>query len=323
MMKKICPVCDSLLGNTNYCRQCRRVVRQPLMRNADYYLNEMRPESRSDGEKQTERNAVLQQKPVPVLNQSRTSAARKPGKIYIYGGIAAGIFLMLVVSAFFIGIMLAKESTVDIGGNWEEGYYEDSDYLEFEEEDVKSAGISCTGYQHFPVNGKEAADAMNRFFIESHFEYQVEREEAYSDNYGFEEETGVVTYYQTLESFYFEDGVAEGEAAGGEEYVYQYADIDYDTATGELHEYSSFLNSQEASFAFLEEFLRVVESLALIPEEESSVSGIMEKAKADFAENGEGYVLEGLFYVSIYQEEDGVSVFVECGAPVEIEDQEL
>lgn len=84
-----------------------------------------------------------------------------------------------------------------------------------------------------------------------------------------------------------------------------------------------FLRVRKLPSPFLEEFLRVVESLALIPEEESSISGIMEKARADFAENGEGFVLEGLFYVSIYQEEDGVSVFVECGAPVEIEDQEL
>ncbi|WP_333647607.1 hypothetical protein [Lacrimispora sp.] len=319
MMKKICPVCDTQLGDTNYCKQCRRVVRQPVMWNTDYYLNEMRP----GGEKEGEQKAALQRKPVPVPTPPRNSPAGKSGKIYVYGGIAAGMFFVLLVFVFCIGLMLAKESNVNNRSNWEEEYYGDSDYLEFEEEDVKSAGVPCTGYEHFPVNGKEAADAMNRFFIESYYEYQVEREAVYSDNYGFEEETGVVTYYQTLESFSFEEEVPEGQETDGEDYVYQYADIDYDTATGDLHEYSSFLKSEEASFAFLEEFLRVVESLALIPEEESSISGIMEKARADFAENGEGFVLEGLFYVSIYQEEDGVSVFVECGAPVEIEDQEL
>ncbi len=325
MVKKICPVCDAPLAETNYCKRCRRMVRQPLVWNAEYYLNEMRPAGAGAPRRTEVQEPVI--KPIPSFAPGPVipSATGKTGNNQAYAGVVVVIILALLVFLFSIAFLLSphmRNLNDDREISFQENFYDDSGYMDFEEEDVKSAGIPCTGFEHFPVSGKEAADSMNRFFVESYFEYQVRREEVYSDNYGSEEDTGVVTYYQTLESFYFEEEFPEKEEAGDGSYMYQYADLDYDTATGELHDYSSFLKSQEASFAFLEEFLRVVESLALIPEEESSVSAIMEKARADFAVNGESYVLEGLFYISIYQEEDGVSIIVQCGAPREIEDRE-
>jgi hypothetical protein len=47
MMKKICPVCDLPVNETNYCPRCRKIVRQPVLWNADYYLNERRPDYNS------------------------------------------------------------------------------------------------------------------------------------------------------------------------------------------------------------------------------------------------------------------------------------
>lgn len=44
MQKKICPVCDTPLGSGRYCRVCRRIVKNPVYREQNFYLNEMRPE---------------------------------------------------------------------------------------------------------------------------------------------------------------------------------------------------------------------------------------------------------------------------------------
>lgn len=48
-MKKICPICDLPVNEMNYCPRCRRMVRQPVLWQADYYLNERRPDYENRG----------------------------------------------------------------------------------------------------------------------------------------------------------------------------------------------------------------------------------------------------------------------------------
>lgn len=43
MQKKICPVCERPLTGSGYCRLCKKLVFKPLIRDVDYYLNELRP----------------------------------------------------------------------------------------------------------------------------------------------------------------------------------------------------------------------------------------------------------------------------------------
>lgn len=48
MRKRICPVCDQEMQSSNYCRTCHRFVRNPYIRDINYYLNEAHPRDDAD-----------------------------------------------------------------------------------------------------------------------------------------------------------------------------------------------------------------------------------------------------------------------------------
>ncbi|WP_312441905.1 hypothetical protein [Lacrimispora sp.] len=200
--------------------------------------------------------------------------------------------------------------------------YDDSGFTELEEEEVKASGESCTGYIHFPVDGRQVAATMEQFFNETNYGYVVEEGAVYSDNYMFEEEDGPISYYETVESFSFEDEETSQLEPGDESYVYQYVDVNYDTATGELHDYISSLKDRESSLAFLEEFLRLVETGAGIPQEESSIPVIMEQAATGEWQEDGAFITEGIFDISLYLTNDGVRIYVSYSNPQVMESQE-
>lgn len=43
MQKKICPVCDLPIKASGYCPRCKRIIKNPYLREIDYYLNETHP----------------------------------------------------------------------------------------------------------------------------------------------------------------------------------------------------------------------------------------------------------------------------------------
>lgn len=43
MIRKICPVCDQVMKTQHYCRNCRSWVKEPYVRDVEYYLNERHP----------------------------------------------------------------------------------------------------------------------------------------------------------------------------------------------------------------------------------------------------------------------------------------
>lgn len=45
MIKHICPVCDQIMSSSHYCSTCRKVVKNPWIRDVSYFLNERHPES--------------------------------------------------------------------------------------------------------------------------------------------------------------------------------------------------------------------------------------------------------------------------------------
>lgn len=45
MIKRICPICDQEMKSAHYCRNCRSWVKQPYVREANYYLNERHPKT--------------------------------------------------------------------------------------------------------------------------------------------------------------------------------------------------------------------------------------------------------------------------------------
>ena len=45
MVRRICPICDQIMKSAHYCRNCKSFVRNPYIRETDYYLNERHPAS--------------------------------------------------------------------------------------------------------------------------------------------------------------------------------------------------------------------------------------------------------------------------------------
>ncbi len=48
MIKRICPICDQEMKSAHYCGVCKRFVRDPWVREVDYYLNESHPAGEQD-----------------------------------------------------------------------------------------------------------------------------------------------------------------------------------------------------------------------------------------------------------------------------------
>lgn len=344
MMKKICPVCELPVNELNYCSRCRRVVRRPLLWKADYYLNERPPAFERDltngAGDQRENTAPVPGKPVqPVYNKGtnppvpslsrgtdRSSDTRKKKAEKNVLTSAAGIiaFILFLSMNVVPTAIEAVKRGLSLPGNYETAFsYEESGYTEFDEEEVIAAGERCTGYDHFPVDGKLIADSMWEYLSSSDYGYQVDQGDIYSDNYEYQEEEGPISYYETIESFSLEDEISAQMDPYDEDYLYQYVDVNYDTATGELHDYFSSLRNKEASLDYLEEFLRLTEEAAGISPEESSIPAIMEQAQAGVLQESGAFILEGMFNINIYQAEDTVRIYVAYNNPQVPEDQEI
>lgn len=345
MMKKICPICDLPVNKYNYCTHCRRRVRHPVMWNADFYLNERPPVLPGNERSQQRSSEPLHQTPVLPENQEKrrpvaagpagSQTVKKKGFASAAGIAALAMFVVLnVLPPAFRAVFINHAIS---GINETASSYDDSGYREFDEEEVSEAGERCNGNSHFPADGREIADSLRQYVIDSDHGYGVDVEDTYSDNYGFEDETGLTTYYETTKSIYLEEEASREElsgedvfgeagseeAASEEDYTYQYVDVNYDTATGEIHYYSSSLKNNQASLDYLEEFLKLTEGMLGISGEESSVSQIMEQAQTGILQEEGAYILEGLFDISIYRNEDEVTVFVYYNDPQLAEDQEV
>ncbi len=340
MMKKICPVCDLPVNEMNYCSRCRKVIRRPILWNTDYYLNEMRPFYKEQHESPNIDNKGNQQKGDNMDPASYKSLAQRPespgtqketapdgrhnpSRPFKPDQTKTGKKPLASLAGFLI-VMFAFNVVPKLTGTVErlmenQGYnsnyetaipYDDTGFAELDEEEVKASGEACSGYVHFPVDGRQIAESMRQFFSKTDYGYQVEDVGNYSDNYIFEEEGGSISYYETIESFTFEDQVTSQLEPSDEGYVYQYVDINYDTATGELHDYLSFLKDREVSLVCLEEFLSMTEAAAGIPLEESSIPAIMEQARtAEWQVDGM-YFMEGLFDINAYITNDGIRIYV-------------
>ena len=165
------------------------------------------------------------------------------------------------------------------------------------------AGERCLGFYHFPADGAYVSEQMLKAAENSGFGYSLDSDEFYTDNYLYED----TSYYESIRSFYLTDSGAE--TAEGE-YSYQYVDVNYDTATGELHDYISRLNSGEASLEFLERFLTATEESSGIALEDRKTGEIMEEAR-DIAKQGQSsYIYEGMFAIEIYRYEGEDALYV-------------
>lgn len=317
MMKKICPVCDLPVNELNYCPRCRRIVRKPAFWKTDYHLNEKSQNfHKLDMQKNQNKDHVQDQLPPPP-HPGETKNRKK-----------FSFPAVIVMALILVANIVPKSKEVM---NWlrdEQSDYEvtvpynDSGFAELDEEDVKAAGEACTAYEHFPFDGKQIKTAMRQYFKETDHGYQMKDEAVFSDNCIFQEDGEPVSYYETVETLTFDDEITSQMGPNDENYRYQYVDFNYDTATGELHDYISDLKDGGKSLLFLEEFLNLAEKTAGIPKEESSIPSIMEQVRTKEAKEKGTFVTEGIFDVKLYDVEDGVRICVTHHNPSAMASQE-
>ena len=221
-----------------------------------------------------------------------------------------GLAAVAVIAFVNVGGLLRDSIRGSVETTEAYSYNYESDFTELSDEEVMEAGERCLGFYHFPADGAYVSEQMLKAAESSGFGYSLDSDEFYTDNYLYEH----TSYYQSIRSFYLTDSGAE--TAEGE-YSYQYVDVNYDTATGELHDYISRLNSGEASLEFLERFLTATEESSGIALEDRKTGEIMEEAR-DIAKQGQSsYIYEGMFAIEIYryEGEDAMYVYVSYNDP--------
>jgi Zn-finger nucleic acid-binding protein len=311
MMKKICPVCDLPLNEINYCPRCRRVVKNPFYWEVDYLLNEKRNQAVMPVNQPAAAKA-------PV-NQSNVHTSL-PGK-------GNSNVLLFVIVLFIVIITLASVmiscavNATSLENNYETAVgYDDYGYRDLDEAEVLAAGEHCSGFDHFDTDGREISRSMVQFLEKEEYGYGISSQETYGDNYEFKQDGDPLTFYETVESVYLEARTSDEVNSGEEDY--EYVDINYDTATGELHRYVSYLKDQEATLAYLKQFLLYTEAGCKVAPDQSSAESIVEQAQARLNQQEGAYILEGIFDVSIYIYEDRIQVYVSYNNPETVINQE-
>jgi hypothetical protein len=256
--------------------------------------------------------------PSPQQPQTRTyipgstsgKEQKTPGKKFQIS-LAGLATLAFVIVGAAPNVIKKADRILDSYNNYEMAApFDDSGFTQLEEDDVIASGIPCEGYSHFPVDGKAIADAMGQFVNENNYGYQIKPEDVYSDNYELELDDGWVSYYETIIGYYLEDEKTSQLKPEDEGYVYQYVEVNYDTATGEMHDYLSSMNNEEACLAYLEHFLKLTETAASVPLEESSIPSLIEGIRVGLDQENVVDLTEGIFNVTVYREEDMVRVAV-------------
>lgn len=331
MKRKICPVCDLPVNEANYCSRCKKIVRRPVIWEVNYFLNEKPPSQGIASTNSPSSGNAVPPRPIKTVQPARTAppprTAVKPSREYIPSGSAvppqkkapkklpvsiAGLITFLFIAAGSVPDIARKaDQFLDKGNDREISYpFDDSGFRDLREDDVIAAGIPCNGYNHFPVQGKEIADSLGQYIEENSFGFIIKPQQVYSDNYEMKTDTGSISYYETVESFYLEDEVTSKLNSLDEGYIFRYVEVSYDTATGEMHDYISYMNNKEASLSYLEQFLRLTETAADIPLENSSVPVIMEQVRGGLERGEETIFTDGIFSLYVYEEVDTLQVSV-------------
>lgn len=123
-------------------------------------------------------------------------------------------------------------------------------------------GTACTDHTHFPVMGTELSGPMQE--ILSAHGLMVESSESYSYNEQYDNGT---TWFATWDSFDLGTGAND---------VYQYAEIDYDTATGELHSICVSIGDPEVLAAVTGDVIDLLEETGGITAEENCAQELRE-----------------------------------------------
>lgn len=345
MVKKICPICDQVMKSSHFCWTCRSWIRHPYEREMNFYLNERH----LGNELQCDYHGANQPRQTGVssseiyadtdlnrqLNKklSQTADYRGSGSRSTAGGgvrpngdgINSGKGAYIIVAVAVGIVVLIGAGTAVIGSLYDSvtsGFYEnfsynggvddydfsgeaDENYRELEDDEVKAAGVRCNTYYHFRMMEEDMAPAVSAAVLSAG--YKIASESTYSYNDATLDGDEEWTYYSTSHTIY----VAGNDMAIRDD-LSQWVEMDYDTATGELHSYRSQLADKVKSIMIMTEFLKGIESNYGISSDESSILQITRDMQAELDAAG-GYTCESdVFYVTAQLYSDGLYLEVSC-----------
>lgn len=246
MIRKICPICDQTMKSAHYCRNCRTWVSAPIVRDVDYYLNERHPSWETDCSYHTMPEQAAQSgksgwnpKPQTVSSKRPKSSerssyppvpgpVRRPTSEKVVGRAVSSTIVIVVMAVLVTLFQLPGQKTPESYDADLDAYMDladqAEDYLELTDEEVREAGVVCNSTDHLPVSGEALVQELVRLLERQGLE--ICGTNTYSFNEVYDDGT---TWYDTWTSIDLRDG---------EMGTYQYVEVDYDTATGDLHQVS-------------------------------------------------------------------------------------
>lgn len=259
MIKKICPICDMEMKVPHYCRYCRQFVKQPLIRDVTYKLNE----SHSQKTKQHDYNPTMR---TLMHNKDHhpvsTSLGREPSRQRKKKSLAP-LLIMAIPLVFALAFLYLRpvrtievvNETLEYGniglGSYEgesEDEYDDrysDEAIQLDARLVRSLGIHCSLSEHFTITLAEIEQEMGDLIVGLGISAEGIYEEGTVDN----------LIYSSGETWY--SFAREYRTAG--ESDQECIVIDCDTATGELHAIYIVLEDSETFFGAVHNIFRILE----------------------------------------------------------------
>ncbi len=312
MVRRICPVCDQVMITPHYCAVCKRIVKEPWVRDVDYYLNEGHPYSERDCSfhggmgQAARRTADTGQAPYtrqmsPGKERKRKLSAKKVVLVIlaVYAGFQLLALCLSLIGAAAIGFLAGlpgdeakyeEEYDVDLGA------YMEGDRCYLEDEEVIRAGKACTAMGHFDIRGADLQSDLRRILEKQGFEIREVDRMTYN-----ERQEGGDSWYESYISFQL--GSVEDEE------IYENVDIGSDTATGQLHEIDIYLIDREKTAAVAEAVLEMLDEHASISKG-ADLGLIMADLEKTLEADGEMHTDYGTVAVSAFRHDYGYIVYI-------------
>ncbi len=282
MLRKICPICEQAMKLSHYCKNCRRFVKTPYVRDVTYYLNERHPEK----EKNCEYHSTYgeENRPAPYVRPAPPMPvdSRPEGRKRAAGGAGGRTAVLAVVGAMvlvqIIGAAKVFTDKISSCGSFEDDT-ETEEFWSLTDEEVQSAGVACNSYGHYSIDGIRMAEEIERIIRGSR--YNIDDMTTFSFNYETEDEDGLWANYRTMILYDISLTEKDQENVDSESIT-----VDYDTATGQLHRVVFYMAEPESAALLSEEILDFLQEQGELPEKEDYGS-LMAGQIAEYSDRGE------------------------------------
>ena len=338
MVQKICPICDQVMHLPHYCPNCRSWVKHPYVRDVTYYLNERHPADEADctyhqraehttaaggkGGGWTPMQETVPNRPNPAVKEAVPNRPNYPAKEAVPAGqdspkrrktfkntgIIIIVLILVVIKLLGACASIGYEVVdrivgsampdydVDLGDFYEEPETGETDYAELEDEEVIAAGVACSSRQHFGVSGRELEEPLREIIKEHSLAVTDSNTYSYNEQYG-----DGSTWYATWTSF---------DLSESENGCYQSVELDYDTATEELHEIDIILEDPEAIADLTGDIVELLESRGALLTEENCAEILRREMPGMVRQVGYYELQSGNLYIEGELDEESCTVYI-------------